>query len=52
MVTSRTLDTHVSRIRNKLGLTPENGWRLGAVYRYGYRLEQLDPSRHLLNDES
>ncbi len=39
---ARTLDTHVSRIRNKLGLTPENGWRLAAVYRYGYRLEQLD----------
>jgi two-component system response regulator RegX3 len=42
VVTSRTLDTHVSRIRNKLGLTPENGWRLAAVYRYGYRLAQLD----------
>jgi len=42
VVTSRTLDTHVSRIRNKLGLTPDNGWRLAAVYRYGYRLEQLD----------
>jgi len=51
VVTSRTLDTHVSRIRNKLGLTPENGWRLAAVYRYGYRLEQLDPSRHLAHDE-
>jgi hypothetical protein len=34
----------VSRIRNKLGLTPEHGWRLAAVYRYGYRLEQLDPA--------
>jgi two-component system, OmpR family, response regulator RegX3 len=42
VVTSRTLDTHVSRIRNKLGLTPEHGWRLGAVYRYGYRLEHLE----------
>lgn len=42
VVTSRTLDTHVSRIRNKLGLTPEHGWRLAAVYRYGYRLEHLD----------
>ena len=46
VVTSRTLDTHVSRIRNKLGLTPENGWRLAAVYRYGYRLEQLDSAAH------
>ncbi|HZR03332.1 MAG TPA: response regulator transcription factor [Burkholderiales bacterium] len=42
VVTSRTLDTHVSRIRNKLGLTPDHGWRLAAVYRYGYRLEHLD----------
>jgi two-component system, OmpR family, response regulator RegX3 len=40
-VSSRTLDTHVSRIRNKLGLTPEHGWRLTAVYGHGYRLEQL-----------
>ena len=40
-VSSRTLDTHVSRIRSKLLLVPEHGWRLIAVYGYGYRLEQL-----------
>lgn len=39
---TRTVDTHISRIRKKLSLTPENGWRLSSVYRYGYRLEQLD----------
>ncbi len=39
--TSRTLDTHVSRVRRKLELTPENGWRLAAVYRHGYRLNRL-----------
>lgn len=40
---SRTLDTHVSRVRNGLGLTPEHGWRLTAVYGHGYRLEQCQP---------
>lgn len=40
-VPSRTMDTHVSRIRNKLGLRPENGFRLVPVYSFGYRLEQL-----------
>jgi len=40
-VTSRTLDTHVSRIRNKLGLLPKNGWQLKSIYGHGYRLEQV-----------
>jgi len=38
---SRSLDTHISRVRNKLQLTPEYGWRLVAVYGHGYRLDQL-----------
>jgi two-component system, OmpR family, response regulator RegX3 len=41
-VTSRTLDTHVSRVRTKLWLTQENNWHLGAVYGHGYRLERLN----------
>lgn len=39
---TRTVDTHVSRIRKKLALVPEKGWRLSAIYHQGYRLEQLD----------
>jgi two-component system response regulator RegX3 len=41
---TRTVDTHVSRLRAKLGLVPQNGWKLSAVYQHGYRLEQVDPA--------
>ncbi len=40
-VTTRTVDTHVSRIRKKLGITPENDWQLVPIYQHGYRLEKL-----------
>jgi DNA-binding response OmpR family regulator len=36
---SRTVDTHISRLRSKLRLTPENGFSLITVYHKGYRLE-------------
>ena len=39
-VTTRTVDTHMSRLRKKLKLNGEHGWRLTAVYQHGYRLEQ------------
>ncbi len=39
--TSRTLDTHVSRLRRKLELTPENGLILQSVYGLGYRLQTV-----------
>jgi len=40
-VSTRTVDTHASQLRNKLGLYPEEGWRLSAVYQHGYRLERV-----------
>ncbi len=36
---TRTVDTHVSRVRQKLQLQRANGFRLEAVYNHGYRLE-------------
>lgn len=39
-VATRTVDTHISRLRKKLGLDGGNGWRLNAVYQHGYRLER------------
>lgn len=39
---TRTLDAHVSRIRTKLQLRPDNGFRIAPVYSYGYRLEPTD----------
>ncbi len=40
-VSTRTVDTHVSRLRKKLELNGEHGWRLAAIYQHGYRLEQI-----------
>ena len=40
---SRTIDTHISRLRLKLDLRPETGFVLGTVYNHGYRLEQVEP---------
>lgn len=38
---TRTLDMHVSRIRTKLQLTAENGYRIVAISGYGYRMERF-----------
>lgn len=41
-VSTRTVDTHVSRLRKKLNLGEENGWILSAIYQHGYRIERVD----------
>lgn len=41
---TRTVDTHVSRIRRKLAIEPRNGFRLTPVYGFGYRLERQEAS--------
>jgi DNA-binding response OmpR family regulator len=38
---TRTVDTHISRIRSKLGINPSNGWQLSSIYQRGYRLFQV-----------
>ena len=38
-LSTRTLDMHVSRVRTKLHLRSDNGYRLQTVFNYGYRLE-------------
>lgn len=39
-INTRTVDTHVSRIRSKLALAPDTGWKLSSIYQHGYRLER------------
>lgn len=40
-VNTRTVDVHLSRLRRKLGLSGEYGWRLSSIYQHGYRLTSL-----------
>ena len=40
-INTRTVDTHVSRLRRKLEIKPENGFRIKTIYQHGYRLERV-----------
>jgi len=39
-INTRTVDIHISRLRKKLELSAENGWKLSGIYNHGYRLER------------
>lgn len=41
-VDTRTVDTHVSRLRRKLALDGARGWKMTSIYGYGYRLDRVD----------
>jgi DNA-binding response OmpR family regulator len=41
-VDTRTVDTHVSRLRKKLVLDGSKGWKLTPIYGYGYRFDRID----------
>ncbi len=40
-VNTRTVDVHMSRIRRKLEINPDMGYRIKTIYQYGYRLEKV-----------
>lgn len=44
-VMSRSLDTHISRLRTLLDLRPANGFIVSAVYGVGYRFEAVEAQR-------
>ncbi|MBT2324405.1 response regulator transcription factor [Variovorax paradoxus] len=48
---SRALDSHVYRLRNKLGLHSASGMRLQTVYGRGYRLERVGTDSAVVPDD-
>ncbi len=48
-INTRTVDTHMSRLRRRLGLNPDNGFRIKTIYQRGYRLEAISQKSADLN---
>lgn len=48
-VSTRTVDTHVSRLRKKLRFSEHDGWRLSAVQNHGYILSLGHDRSHTVN---
>lgn len=46
---SRTMDTHISRIRQKLVLQESGDFRVAPIYGFGYRLEEVSSAWSVLN---
>ncbi|MEM9334830.1 MAG: response regulator transcription factor [Pseudomonadota bacterium] len=44
-VSTRTVDTHISRLRKKMHVNEDNGWKLAAIYQHGYRLERITDNK-------
>jgi two-component system, OmpR family, response regulator RegX3 len=44
---TRTVDSHISRVRKKLEISNANGWRLSSIHQYGYRMERVTASGDL-----
>lgn len=38
---TRTVDMHVSRVKKRLKIGPETGFRIKTIYQHGYRLESI-----------
>lgn len=41
-IETRTIDMHISRVRSKLNLKPENGFVIRTVFGFGYRMDEYD----------
>ena len=50
-IQTRTIDIHISRIRKKLLLIEEHGWKLTSIYHKGYRLEKVNEAKKEASDQ-